>query len=219
MGIFIVPLLCLYYIVTFWFVCKVSFWGYSRSVKKIHVAIRFIMLSFIFYGSELYSYAEWKVACATTAGLHVYGKESVDGFFYPGIGEIESRYFLNHGYSFIEGLELIGLKPATDQIYRFYKDLSGFIYKEAVHKLGSKYQYQSQQIKMLGGGKIEKDVVRNIDTGAVLGESVVVQYSGGLIQDLLFAFFSADQVGRSAQCSGNSNRKNIIEEVIPPLFK
>lgn len=218
MAIFVMPLLYLYYVLAFWFICKVSLWGYSSNVRKVHVVIRFLCLSFIFYGSELYSYAEWRVACATTAGLHIYGKESVDGFFYPDVGEVESRYFLNHGYSFIEGPELTGLKPVTDQIYRFYKDPSGIVDKEAVTSLRSKYQYQNQQIKMLGGGKIEKDIVKNIDTDAVLGESVVVQYSGGLIQDLLFAFFSADQVGRSAQCSGNSNRKNIIEEVIPPIL-
>ncbi|MDU8599807.1 hypothetical protein RYB69_01935 [Pseudomonas syringae] len=212
------PLLYLYYVLAFWFICKVSLWGYSSNVRKVHVVIRFLCLSFIFYGSELYSYAEWKVACATTAGLYVYGKESVDGFFYPNVGEVESRYFLNHGYSFIEGPELARLKPVTDQIYRFYKNSSGLVDKEAVTNIRSKYQYQNQQVKMLGGGKIEKDIVKNIDTDAVLGESVVVQYSGGLIQDLLFSFFSADQVGRSAQCSGNSNRKNIIEEVIPPIL-
>ncbi|WP_231667425.1 hypothetical protein [Pseudomonas avellanae] len=190
MGIFIVPLLCLYYIVTFWFICKVSLWGYSRNVKKIHVAIRFLSLSFIFYGSELYSYAEWKVACATTAGLHVYAKEPVEGFFYPRIRQVESKYFLNKGYGFVEGAEIAKLEPTTDQVYRFYKGTDGGISKEAVTKIQSVYQYESKHIKMLGGGKIEKNIVRKIDGDQVLGESIIVQYTGGHnTRFIIFLFF------------------------------
>ncbi|WP_058971425.1 hypothetical protein [Pseudomonas syringae] len=212
------PLLYLYYILAFWFVCKVSLWGYSRNVRKIHVVIRFLCLSFIFYGSELYSYAEWKVACATMAGLHVYSEQPVQGFFYPRIRQIEAKDFLDDGYSFIEGAEIARFEPTTDQIYRFYKGIDGSLSKEAIKSLQSAYGYEYQQIKMLGGGKINKKIVRKVDANDVLGELVSVQYSGGLVQDLLYSFFSADQVGRSAQCAGDPNGKNIIEEVIPPIL-
>ncbi|RVU50682.1 hypothetical protein DT385_11020 [Pseudomonas syringae] len=218
MAIFVMPLLYLYYVLAFWFICKVSLWGYSSNVRKVHVVIRFLCLSFIFYGSELYSYAEWKVACATMAGLHVYAKEPVQGFFYPRIRQVESKYFLNKGYGFVEGAELAKLKPASDQIYRFYKGEDGDVNKEAVTKIQSVYQYESKHIKMLGGGKIDKNIVRKIDSDQILGESIIVQYNGGIIQDLLFSFFSADRVGLSAQCVGDLNGKNIIEEVIPPIL-
>nr|WP_237613658.1 hypothetical protein [Pseudomonas syringae] len=152
------------------------------------------------------------------AGLHVYSKQPVQGFFYPRIRQIEAKDFLDDGYSFIEGAEIARFEPTTDQIYRFYKGIDGSLSKEAIKSLQSAYGYEYQQIKMLGGGKINKKIVRKVDTNDVLGELVSVQYSGGLVQDLLYSFFSADQVGRSAQCAGYSNGKNIIEEVIPPIL-
>ncbi|MDU8339262.1 hypothetical protein RX909_27940, partial [Pseudomonas syringae pv. actinidiae] len=124
----------------------------------------------------------------------------------------------NKGYDFVEGAELAKLEPATDQIYRFYKGADGGVSKEAVTSIQSIYQYESKHIKMLGGGKIDKNIVRKIDSDQVLGESIIVQYTGGMIQDLLFSLFSADQVGLSAQCVGDLNGRNIIEEVIPPLL-
>lgn len=212
------PLLYLYYVLAFWLICKVSLWGYSSNVRKVHVVIRFLCLSFIFYGSELYSYAEWRVACVTTAGLHIYAREPVQGFFYPRIRQIETKDFLDEGYSFIEGAEIAKLAPATDQIYRFYKGPDGSLSKDAITTLQSLYRFEYLREKMLGGGIISKKMVRKIDTNEVLGESVVVQYVGGLIQDLLYSFFSADQVGRSTECAGDSKGKNIIEEVIPPIL-
>lgn len=213
MFFLLVPLLALYVLGGLYLVgrCAVAFEG--RKAKVVVALLLFLVL----YGDELLTYFTWRYDCSNKAGMFVYERTPVKIFFYPDLSEAFVDSFLKRGYSAVEGTDFPDKENDKSKIYyRFSKDSEGRKTKETVRVLESEFRYSTRQGIEFPHVDFTRSAVESVSDGKVIGETLIYKYAGGWALRLLKSIARADQEGSAQVCTGNIEKRNLINEVIPP---